>query len=267
MAHLSKVKSTINSYTKGFSVLSLVLLTVLSVGCSGSRKLGSGKQEFEPAVLNTFFNQLQVIEMKGKLKLTMAENGTSYNANLTIREKDGKIWFIVRFLGIEFFRGLIDQQNIQVLDRNNKEHLSVTWDEIQQKLNKDLSYETFRNLLLGNPFLVKGANYGYFKKDGVYEYDYTSDASQLLISILFNKRIKQSTWVLENDKIAIEANYDHYDSPNLKNIPYFRQYIVYFHNTQPINIQMEIKNYSFDDSITIPFEIPDRYAHSGLLTK
>lgn len=267
MAHLIKVKSVINSYTKGYSVLLLVLLTGLSVGCSGSKKLGSGKKEFEPAALNSFFNQLGVIEMKGKLKVSMTEDGTSYNANLTVREKDNKIWFIARFLGIEFLRGLIDQESIQVLDRSNKEHLSATWGEIQQKLNKDLSYETFRNLLLGNPFLVKGANYGYFKKDAVYEYDYSSDASQLLISIIFNKRIKQSLWVLENDKIAIEANYDQYDSPTLKNIPYFRQYIVYFHNTQPISIQMEIKNYSFDDSITTPFEVPDRYTHSGLLTK
>ncbi len=262
-----RLRSAINPPFRGIYYLALAVLMVSLMGCSGSKKLSGGKKEFEPTVLNSFFNQLGVIEMKGKLKVSMTESGTSYNANLTVREKEDKIWFIVRFLGIEFFRGLIDHERIQVLDRNNKEHLTATWSELQNAYSKDLSYETFRNLLLGNPFLVKGANYGYFKKDGVYEYDYTTEASHLLISILFNKRIKQTIWVLENDKIAIEANYEQYDSPTLKNIPYFRQYIVYFHNIQPINIQMEIKNYSFDDSITTPFEVPDRYTHFGLLTK
>jgi len=267
MALLNKNKLEIKYTRYSIPVLILTLLMALSMSCSGTKKLKGAKEEFQPTELNTFFNQLEFIEMKGKLKLTMVENGTTYNANLTVRQKDNKTWFILKFIGIEFLRGMIGQDSIQVLDRSNKEYLSATWDEIQKTYNKDLNYETFRNLLLGNPFLVNGANYGYFKKDGVYEYDYTSDASQLLISIIYNRRIKQSLWVLENDKIAIEANYEQYNSPTLKNIPYFRQYIVYFHNTQPVNIQMEIKNYSFDDSISTPFDIPDRYTHTALLTK
>lgn len=262
---LSKLK--ISPATFSLSTIFLVLIMALSAGCSGTKNLKSNKEEFQPTLLNNFFNQLDVIEMKGKIKVSMIESGESYNANLTVREKDNNLWFTIKFLGIEFLRGLIGPENIQILDRNGKEHLSATWEEIQEKYHEELSYETFRNLLLGNPFLVKGANYGFYKKAATYEYDYTSVASQLLITILFNKRIKESMWVLENDKIALEAKYDQYDSPTLKNIPYFRQYIVYFHNTQPINIQMEIKNFSFDDSITIPFEVPDRYSHSDLLSK
>lgn len=267
MGTKNKIKLKINSAKNRIPIIFMVLLLALTASCSGTKKLKGAKEDFQPAELNTFFNQLEIIEMKGKIKVTMAEDGTSYNANLTIREKENKIWFLLKFIGIEFFRGIIDQDSIQVLDRSNKEYLSATWKEIQNAYNKDLNYETFRNLLLGNPFLVTGANYGYYKKNGVYEYDYTSDASQLLISIIYNKRIKQSLWVMENDKIAIEANYEQYNSPILNNIPYFRQYIVYFHNTQPISIQMEIKNYSFDDSISTPFDIPERYTHSALLPK
>ncbi len=214
-----------------------------------------------------FFNNLEVLEFTGKIKATLIDDGTSYSANLTVREKDDKTWFIVKFIGIEFLRGLIDAQGIQILDRSNKEYLTASWDEIQTRYNPELSYDVFRNLLLGNPFLIRGANYSYFKNKDVYEYEYRSEASQLLISILFNRRLKQAGWVLENDKIAIEANYDRYDSPILNNIPYFRQYIVYFHNTQPISLQMEIKNFSFDEAITIPFEVPDRYTHSDLVPK
>lgn len=240
---------------------------IFSISCSSTKNLNKNVEEFQPEELNSFFNQLDILEMQGKIRISMEDSGQSYNANLTIREKDRKIWFIIKFIGMEFFRGLIDQERIQILDRNGKEHLTATWKEIKNTYHDDLTYETFRNLLLGNPFLVKGANYGFYKKESIYEYDYTSEASQLLISILFQKRIKESQWILENDKIAIEAKYDQYDSPTLKIIPYFRQYILYFHNTQPINIQVEIKNYSFDDNITIPFEVPDRYSHSNLLSK
>ena len=267
MVPLNKIKLRIKPIGIGFPALLLLLMTAIITGCGGTKNAAKSGPEFDPTELNTFYNQLNLLEMKGKIKVSMIESGESYNANLTIREKDSKLWFIIKFIGIEFFRGLIDEEKIQILDRNGKEHLTATWQEVQTKYNKELSYETFRNLLLGNPFLVKGVNYGFFKKEGIYEYDYTSEASQLLISIIFKKRLKESHWVLENDKIAIEAKYDQYDSPTLENIPYFRQYIVYFHNTQPINIQMEIKNYSFDDTITIPFEVPDRYSRSDLVVR
>lgn len=262
-----RTRSKINFIrTPSYSVM-LLFLAALFIGCSGSKNLKDNKAEFQPAEFNTFFNQLDHLEMKGKLKISMMEDGTSYSANITVRERDKKTWFIVKFIGIEFLRGLIDQEGIQILDRNNKEHLTATWDEIQNKYNEELSYEVFRNLLLGNPFLIRGGNYRFYKSGNSYEYDYTSESSKLLISILFDDRIRQTLWVLENDKIAIEANYDQYESLNLKNIPYFRQYIVYFHNTQPINIQMEIKNYSFDETITLPFEVSDRYTHVDLLPK
>ncbi len=266
MAPQYQIKSEIKSFLSPFfQFVFLLLMAVAVMGCSGSRKLKDSKAEFDPEQINIFYNQLDVLEMTGKIKVSMIEDGTSYNANINVREKDNKTWFTLKFLGIEFLRGLIDEEGIQVLDRNSNQHLTSTWDEVRKTYNEELSYEVFRNLLLGNPFLIKGANYGYYKSGNTYEYEYNSEQTKLLINILFKQRIRQSLWVLENDKIAIEANYEQYDSPTLKNIPYFRQYIVYFHNTQPINIQMEIKNYRFDDSITIPFEVPDRYTHSALV--
>lgn len=262
-----KSKSRINISPIFRSVLWVLILGVMTMGCSGSKKLKKDAAEFQPTELNSFFNQLDFLEMRGKIKVSMVEDGTTYNANITVREKDNTTWFIIKFLGIEFLRGLIDQNGVQILDRSNREYLTSSWEDIRNKYNQELSYEVFRNLLFGNPFLFRGVNYGYYKSGNSYEYDYTSDTSKLLISILFSERIKQALWVLENDKIAIESNYDQYDSPTLKNIPYFRQYIVYFHNTQPINIQMEIKNYSFDDTITIPFEVPDRYSRSDLVVR
>lgn len=239
---------------------------MLLSGCSGSRKLAKDKAEFQPGEFNEFFEELSLIEMQGKIKVTMMEDGATYNANITVREKDNQTWFVIRFVGIELVRGLIDEESIQVLDRSNKQFMSSTWDQVRQKYHHELNYTVFRNLLFGNPFLFQGVNYGYYKNGKLYEYDYDSETSKLLINIMYTNRITQSAWVLENEKIAIESNYDRYDSPTLKNIPYFRQHIVYFHNAQPVNIQLEIKNYSFDDAITLPFEVPDRYTHTNLVS-
>ncbi len=267
MVHRRKVKLKTNTRSTFTMLLALMVSFVMIMGCSGSKKMKGEEAEFQPTELNGFFYGLELMEMSGKIKVTMMEDGTSYNANITVREKDDKIWFMVRFLGIEFIRGLIDAEGVQILDRSNRQYLTSTWDEIRAKYNPELTHEVFRNLLFGNPFLFRGVNYGYYKEGNNYEYAYDSETSRLLINILFTNRIKETFWVLENDKIAIESNYEQYDSPTLKNIPYFRQYIVYFHNTQPINIQLEIKNYSFDDSITIPFEVPDRYSRSDLVPK
>lgn len=244
----------------------ILSLGIIVTGCSGSKKLAASKEEFQPVSFNEFFYDLSVLEMKGKLKVTTLEDGMTYNANLTLRLNDDQIWIVGKFIGIEVFRALIDKEKIQILDRTNKKHLTSTWSEIKNQYHKDLNYQTARNLFLGNPFLVQGADYKFYKGKEAYEYDYSSAESKLLIDLIFKKTLTKSLWVLENDKIAIEAAYDKYNSPTLKNIPYFRQYIVFFHNTQPINIEMEVKNITFDDSITTPFEVPDRYSRATLLS-
>lgn len=264
MGHQNKKNKTF----RYFSFLFFFFFIIFLQGCGGSKRLGR-EEAFEVSSFNTFFDDLSVIEMKGKLKITMDGSGTSYSANTTVRMAGDSIWMIGRFIGIEVFRALVTPEaGIQVINRAEKTYLTAGWDEIQQKYkNQDLTYSTFRNLVLGNPFLVRGANYNFYKnkKTGIMEYDLKSGGAQLLIDIIVQKKLRQSSWVLENDQIAIEAKYDQYDSPTLKNIPYFRNYIAYFHNTQPINIELTIKNFSFNDQITLPFQIPDHYSRNSLL--
>jgi|GEM_PF-5082895 len=244
----------------------LFLLTTLT-GCGRSKRLAR-QEAFEAQSFNDFFDHLSILEIQGRLKVT--DGGTSYSANTTIRMSGDSIWMMGRFIGIEVFRALVTKESgIQLVNRTDRTYSTATWEEVQEKFkNKDLNYSTFRNLVLGNPFLVKGGNYNFYhnKKSGIMEYDLTSGNTQLLIDILIKKKLRQSFWVLENDQIAIEAKYDKYDSPTLENIPYFRNYIAYFHNTQPINIELDIKNFRFNDQINLPFQIPDNYSRGSLLS-
>lgn len=269
MVHQNKNKIVIKTI-KYFSFFLLVaMISATMGGCGGSKRL-AGEEEFQPEPFNQFFNHLSALEMRGRLKVSVEGNGATYSAGTTVRVAGDSIWMIGKFIGIEVFRAMVTRESgIQVINRTDKTYLTASWDEIQTKYkSRDLNFMTFRNLILGNPFLVSGVQYKFYnnKQNKVLEYDYDSGDSQLLIDLLFRKKLSQSMWVLENDQIAIEANYDRYDSPTLRNIPYFRNYIAYFHNTQPISIELEIKNFSFDDQISLPFTIPDRYTRTSLLS-
>src|SRR5680860_346902 len=91
MALPNKIKSKISHLFFNLPVTLLIIILSISMGCSGTKKLKGAKEDFQPTELNAFFNQLDLLEMKGKIKVSMVESGETYNANLTVREKDNKI--------------------------------------------------------------------------------------------------------------------------------------------------------------------------------
>lgn len=251
-------------------IWSMIIWSALLINaCGGSKRL-SKDAVFEPEAFNDFYDGIHAVEMKGKVRIIAEEGNSSYSSNTVIRVAGDSIWVTGKIIGIELFRALVTaDEGIQVLNRSDKTLSTATWEEVQNKYkNTELNFETLRNLLLGNPFLIKGAQYNYYnnKKRGVLEYDYAADDVQLFIDIAFKKRLREIGWVLENDQIAIEAYYSNFDSKSLENIPYFRNYITYIHNVKPINIELEIKNLSFNEEISLPFDIPDRYTRVSLFS-
>ncbi|GAA5225234.1 hypothetical protein GCM10025777_58650 [Membranihabitans marinus] len=235
------------------------------ISCGGSKSLKS-KSEFSPEAFEDFFLSIDHIEMSGKLRISLPDDGMSYSSTVTTRMNSDSIWILGKFIGFEAFRALVTHDSIQVINRLNKEYMKASWKEVQNKYSKDLEFFSLRNLLLGNPFIVQGKKYELFKNQNVYEFDYSSSEAKLFIDILYEKTIVESSWLIEGKGMTIESGYLKYNNNNLKNIPYFRYYIANFPNAQNINIELEIKNFSFDDNLKLPFEVPSRYTVLPLVT-
>ncbi|WP_236977587.1 DUF4292 domain-containing protein [Membranihabitans maritimus] len=254
-----------NKFTQS---ICLIILSLLFVNCSGSKKINKSKEEFSPRNFEQFFKTIDHLEMNGKLTFFIPQEGINFNSNLTVRMSDDEIWMVGKFIGIEAFRTKVTIDSIMVLDRINRVYMHSSWQDVQQKYSPELDFFALKNLLIGNPFIVQGGQYSLFKNGDVYEFDYESETNaKLFIDIFFQNQIRQSNWLVESKDLVVEAKYDKYTNENLKNIPYFRSYIADISNTQNINIELEIKNLSFDDDLNTPFEVPDRYSIHSLLSK
>lgn len=245
-----------------------IVTSLIFINCSGSKKIKKSDVEFSPRNFESFFENITHMEWNGKLTLFIPQEGISFNSSMTVRMSDEEIWMVGKFIGIEAFRTKVTRDSIQVLDRINRMYMHTSWKEIQKKYSNELDFYALRNFLIGNPFIVQGGQYSLYQNGDVYEFDYESESNaKLYIDIFFQNQIKQSDWLVESKDLIVEAKYDKYINENLKNIPYFRSYIANISNIQNVNIELEIKNFSFNDDFKTPFEIPGRYTSYSLLSK
>jgi hypothetical protein len=134
--------------TKLSSAISLVFILLL-MGCAKKPNLYTSDEimpEFNPNYFE--FNYLSA---KGRIVIEEA-NGKITKGTVNLRAKnDSTIWFsITPGLGLEAMRGMITPDKIRIKDRINGDDINLSFKEIEDRFNLNLSLPLLQNLLYAN---------------------------------------------------------------------------------------------------------------------
>lgn len=129
--------------------LFLVLTGLLLSACVKTLNLYTSDEimeEFEPKYL-----EFDYLTAKGRIVLEES-NGKSTKGTINLRaKKDSIIWFSVTpGLGLEAIRGSITKDRIKIKDRLNGEDINMSYQEIAEKYNLQLSLDLLENLVYAN---------------------------------------------------------------------------------------------------------------------
>jgi hypothetical protein len=198
---------------------------------------------------------------------------TSFDINLRMR-KDSAIWIsITPLLGIEVARVLVTPDSMRIIDRLNKTYMSRDFSFLDSMLKTKMNFEIMQAVIVGNyfPYLKNE------KLKSVYE-----DSTFLILSTLSkhkakrvmedkdpNKPIIQDFWIDSNYKInrskitdeklnrTLQADYSHYFFVNEKLFP--QTISVDVNATSPLKIKVQYSKVATNDSLTMPFTVPEKY--------
>ncbi|MEI8046645.1 MAG: DUF4292 domain-containing protein [Bacteroidota bacterium] len=143
--------------------LSLLMMAVFLVSCTGSRKAVREplkEQGTEYLVGKLKENELKFHQFSAKFSATYSvdRKKTTVTGNLRI-EHDSIIWIsITPALGLEAVRFMLTPDSIKYINRLNNTYLKQDFSFINQLINKTLDYDMAQSFLLGNDFSLYESN-------------------------------------------------------------------------------------------------------------
>lgn len=134
-------------------------LVLLLVSCKTSDKSAktsgdvtlSGRAYLEEVVLNT--PPINALSSKMKFTLNVGGQHTTVGGSLRIKRGDVIQLSIVPLLGIEVARVEISPDSVLIVDRMNKQYVSVSLQELPLLAGAEVDYHTLQSLFLNDYFL------------------------------------------------------------------------------------------------------------------
>ena len=177
--------------------------------------------------------------------------------------KDSAIWLSINatVFSYEAFRVLITRDSVKVLNKKDKvvQFRSVSYLQEISKLPFD--FTTLQDLIIGNPIYVD-SNIVFYRKN-------EANISLLSSGQFFKNLITVSndSYLLQHSKLddvdamrnrTCDLTYANYENKAGVNFPTLRKITVA--EKSKIDVDMDFKQYSFNENLTLPFSVPKNYA-------
>jgi hypothetical protein len=209
-------------------------------------------------------NRIDFKTFSAKVKVDVWDkDGKEPDLTVMIRmQKDSIIWLLVNatFVNFEAFRVLITPDSVKVLNKKDKvvELRSVNY--LQELTHLPIKFSTMQDLLIGNPIFID-SNVVSYKKN-------PDNITMLIVGNLFKNllTINNNLNAVTNSKMddvdptrnrTCNISYGNYEKWNSKNFPKFRELSIV--EKSKIDVQMDFKQYSFNEILSYPFSIPKNY--------
>ncbi|MDQ3842540.1 MAG: DUF4292 domain-containing protein [Bacteroidota bacterium] len=265
-------------------VIFILICLALLVSCRSTRKIQtaiskkdttaavraepSGKSDSSIFVRNVLrqmdANRIDFSTFSAKVDLDYRDaEGKKYDLNANIRmQKDSIIWVSVSaILGIEAMRVLITKDSVKLLDKLNKTFTARSVDYLQEVTALPLDLPTLQNLLVGNPV--------FFDTTAIASVTRSSDVISLLsvgrwfknlITVADeNKKLLRSKLDDVNIIQSRTADLTYSDYEDKKNKLFATKRRIAVAEKKKLDINLNFKQYTFDESLTYPFSIPKNY--------
>ncbi|WP_282332993.1 DUF4292 domain-containing protein [Pinibacter soli] len=268
---------------KFFSPLLLAAGIITIISCHSTRKINtalSKKDTTQMVVVKDIHNdsldfikqtlhaldssRINFSTFSAKVKVDVWDkDGKKPDLTVFIRmKKDSIIWLSVNatVFSYEAYRIVITPDSVKMLNKQDKvvELRSVSY--LQELSHLPLKFSTMQDLLVGNPIFVD-SNVVSYKKN-------PDNVTMLIVGSLFKNllTIKNNLNVVSNSKMddvdparnrTCNISYGNYEKWDSKNFPKFREISVV--EKSKIDVQMDFKQYSFNEILSYPFSIPKNY--------
>lgn len=203
----------------------------------------------------------KTLSAKVRVEYNGKEGGDEATAYIRM-EKDNMIWLSLRgALGIEGFRVLITKDSVKVMNLLKKQVQYRTTSYLQEVTQLPFDFTTLQDLIVGNPVFID-SNIVSYK---------TNPNNELLV-LMVGKLFKHLVTLDNNnfkvvhsklDDIDVERNrtcdisFDNYESP--LGIVFSTKRRISVAEKSKLDINLDFKQYSFNQPQTFPFTIPKNY--------
>ena len=215
-------------------------------------------------------NKINFKTFTAKIKVEYTDkNGKGPDLTVFTRMvKDSAIWLSINatIFSYEAFRVLITPDSVKVLNKKEKEYQLRSVSYLKELIQLPFDFHTLQDLLIGNPVYLD-SNIVSFKKN--------DDALLLLSSGKLFKHLltlNPGNYELQHSKLddvnaarnrTCDLTYSNYDNKNGINFPTERKISVA--EKSRLDVDMDFKQYSFDEAVSLPFTIPKNYTlHKAL---
>jgi hypothetical protein len=208
-------------------------------------------------------NRIEFRTFSAKIKVNFQiSDGRNYDFNAYVHvRKDSAIWILINAaLGFEAFRVLITPDSVKVIDRLEKivQLRSVSY--LQEVAKIPIDFGTLQDLLVGNPIYLD-SNVIFYRKE-------TGGISLMSVGTSFKNymTLNRDDYTLLHSKLddvdlmrarTCELTYAGYDQRDRIHFSTYRQ--VSFAEKSKVDIQMNFKQYNFNEPLSFPFSLPKNY--------
>ncbi len=213
-------------------------------------------------VYNKFIdNKINFTTFNAKVRVAYNDKDGGDEATAFIRiKKDTAIWLSLRGpLGIEGVRVLITPDSVKVMNLLKKyvQYRSINF--LQQLTGLPLDFSALQNIVIGNPVFID-SNIS----------SYISDSNHLQI-LMTGKLFKHLATIDNYDYKIIESRLDDINNvnrtcdivysgyDNVSGVPFSTQRKISLINESKLDINLNFKQYAFNQPVTFPFNISGNY--------
>jgi hypothetical protein len=214
------------------------------------------------SLTNLISTPLNFTTFYGKAKADFNSDRASGNATVYIRmQKDSVIWIsITGPLNIEGARVLITQDSIKIINKLEGTVQLSSIQHLQQITRLPFSFIDFQNIILGKPSVLNNAELNFDLKSDSIKVSAQEPSINYLFSFLrSNFLLEQSRFIANTNNNLVDANifYNNYQTINGINFSADRDIAVT--GTSPMKLQLDFKEYNFNQPQTFPFTISKNY--------
>ena len=199
----------------------------------------------------------------GKAKADFNSERASGNATVYIRmQKDSVIWISVTGpLNIEGARVLITKDSLKIINKLESTVQLSSIQHLRQITRLPFSFSDFQNVILGKPSVFNNAELNFdLKPDSIKVSAQQSSINYIFSFLRSNFILGQSRFIANSNGNLIDANifYNNYQTINGINFSADRDIAIT--GTAPMRLQLNFKEYNFNQPQTFPFTISKNYS-------
>ncbi|WP_018617503.1 DUF4292 domain-containing protein [Segetibacter koreensis] len=215
------------------------------------------KEVYNKAIKNKI--DFNTFNAKARVVYNDKDGGDEATAFIRVK-KDSAIWLSLRGpLGIEGFRVLITTDSIKVMNLLKKYVQYRSIDFLQQLTGLPLDFTALQDIVVGNPVFIDSNISSYMSDSNHLQILMTGKLFKHLATLDNNdyKIVESKLDDLNDENRTCDIAYSGYD--NTSGVPFSTERKISLADQSKLNIDLNFKQYVFNQPLTFPFNISENY--------